>query len=148
MADLNNPCLACEIVAGCVRPPAGVVARWPGFVLHPLTGPCPIPGWLVLTTERHARGLYDLTEAESARLGVLVSHVQRAQREALGADHAYAVVLGDALHHVHVHLIPRMPGTPENLRGARALLADPKDARPLAEIEKAAAAVGAVLSKT
>lgn len=145
--DLNDPCLACEIVAGRVRPPGGVVLREGGLVVHGFAGPSPVRGWLVVTTERHARALYDLTPDEASALGAMEARVQRAQREALGADHAYAFAIGDALHHVHVHLVPRFEGGPAHLRGTRVFDAKPEDARPVDEIEAAAAAVARALAR-
>jgi histidine triad (HIT) family protein len=40
------------------------------------------------------------------------ARASRALREAAGADHVYAAVIGDAVPHLHVHLLPRFPGTP------------------------------------
>lgn len=145
--DLNSPCLACEIVAGRVRPPGGVLLREDGLVVHGFAGESPVRGWVVLTPARHARGLYDLTPTEAARLGAMTARIQRAQRSALGADHAYAFAIGDALHHVHVHLVPRFPDAPAHLRGARVFDAKPEDARPEAEIEAAAAALADALAR-
>ena len=144
--DLNAPCLACEIVAGRVRPPGGVVLREDGLVVHGFAGASPVRGWLVLTTARHARGLYDLTPEEAARVGALSARVQRAQRAVLGADHAYAFAIGDALHHVHVHLVPRFADGPAHLRGTRVFDAKPEDVRPPDEIEAAAAALARALA--
>jgi histidine triad (HIT) family protein len=33
-------------------------------------------------------------------------------RDVGGAEHVYAAVIGDGLPHLHVHLLPRYPGTP------------------------------------
>jgi histidine triad (HIT) family protein len=33
-------------------------------------------------------------------------------REAAGAEHVYAQVIGDGVPHLHVHLVARYPGTP------------------------------------
>src|SRR5512138_824543 len=112
MADLNHPCLACRIVAGDVRPAGGIVWRGDGLTVHALAEPCPIAGWLVLTSDRHARALYDLEPG------------------ALGAEHVYALAIGDALHHFHVHLVPRFADTPLRLRGTGCFEARPDDALP------------------
>lgn len=141
MADPNDPCLACGIARGELRPPGGVVFRGHGFVVHGLAGPSPLRGWLVVSSERHARALDDLAEVELTRLGPLAARVARAQRAALGAEHVYAFVLGDVLRHFHLHLVPRFADTPEGLRGRRCFDALPGQARPAAEIEAAAAAV-------
>ena len=138
-------CVACEIVAGTRALPGGLLRREGGFAVHVLAGPCPLPGWLVLTSERHARAWYDLTAGELAALGPLAARVMRAQREALGAEHVYALAIGDVLPHFHLHLVPRFAATPDRLRGRAAFDARPDDARPEAELAEAARRVAAAL---
>jgi len=141
MADLNHPCLACRIVAGEVRPAGGIVWRGDGLTVHGLADPCPIPGWLVLTSDRHARALDDLEPGELAALGPAAARVMRAQRAALGAEHVYAFAMGDALHHFHLHLVPRFADTPVRLRGRGCFDARTEDALPGWRIVAAAEAV-------
>ena len=71
-------------------------------------------GWLIVEPKRHVAGLGDLTEDEAAAVGVLVSRLARALVELEGAEHVYSFVLGDGLAagHLHVHVMPRYPGTP------------------------------------
>ena len=57
----------------------------------------------------------------------------RAQRSALGAEHGYALALGDVLHHMHLPLIPRYATTPLRLRGRGAWDATPEEMLPEAE---------------
>lgn len=118
-----------------------------GFALHALDGPSPLPGWLVLTAERHCRALYDLDEAAAAALGPLVRRIMRAQLEALGAEHVYLFAIGDVLHHAHVHLVPRYAATPPRLRGRGAFEAAPEDMRPAEELAAAARLVGEALGR-
>ena len=146
MSDLNDPCLACEIVAGRVRPPGDVVWRDQRFVVHGAALSSPIRGWMILTTVRHARAIYDLTPEELAGVGPLAARVMNAQRTALGADHAYAYALGDKLHHFHLHLVPRFVDTPAHLRGGRLFTVGDEGALPAAEIEAAADALRARLA--
>ena len=61
---------------------------------------------------RHAPGLGDLTDAEAAALGVASAHLSRALMSVLPAEHAYAAIVGDQVPHLHLHLLPRYPGTP------------------------------------
>jgi len=147
MADLNDPCLACQIVTGAVRPTGGVIARSGGLVLHGFADPSPISGWLVLTSARHARALYDLDEAELRELGPFAARVMNAQRQALGAEHVYAIAIGDALLHFHLHLIPRYADTPIRLRGRKAFDAAPADALPVERIEEATVRVARALAR-
>jgi len=144
---VTRPCPACELVAARREVPGGILWRGGGFALHALTDPTPLPGWLVLTSERHARALYDLEPAELAALGPAAARVMAAQRAVLGADHVYAFAIGDVLHHFHLHLVPRYAETPERLRGRRCFEGRPEEMLPAAEVERAARAVAAALAK-
>ncbi len=130
MAGPEDACLACRIVREDHRPPGGLLRREGGLVLHALADPTPLAGWLVLTSERHARAWYDLDAAELAALGPAAARVMRAQREALGAEHVYAFAIGDQLRHFHLHLVPRYADTPQRLRGRGAFDARADDALP------------------
>jgi diadenosine tetraphosphate (Ap4A) HIT family hydrolase len=140
-----SPCAACDLLRGARQAPGGVLARASGFALHALLDPSPIAGWVVLTSERHARAWYDLDAAELAALGPLAARVMAAQRAALGAEHVYAFAIGDVLHHFHLHLVPRFAGTPARLRGRGCFDARPEDLRPEAELAAAARTVAAAL---
>ena len=83
-------CTACDIVRGDRVPAGGVLRRGSRFVLHGLDGPTPLPGWLVLTSLRHARALYELDADELGLLGPASAAIMRAQRSVLGAEHVYA----------------------------------------------------------
>jgi diadenosine tetraphosphate (Ap4A) HIT family hydrolase len=140
-----NACTACEILRGTQPLPGGVLRREGGFALHLLADPSPVRGWLVLTSERHARAWYDLDGAELAALGPLAARVMAAQRAVLGAEHVYAFAIGDVLRHFHLHLVPRHADTPERLRGRRCFEGRPEDMRPEAELVAAGRAVAAAL---
>lgn len=69
-------------------------------------------GYLFVEPRRHAPGMADLTDAEARAAGWWCTQASRALREVAGAEHVYAAVIGDGVPHLHVHLIPRYPGTP------------------------------------
>ena len=138
-------CTACELLAGGRSVPGGLLWRGGGLVLHALDGPCPIPGWLVLTAERHCRALYDLDAEATAALGQVAQEVMLAQRAALGAEHVYAFAIGDQLQHFHLHLVPRYAATPSRLRGRGAFDATQADALPPGEVAAAARLVAEAL---
>jgi len=135
------PCPACELVAGRREATGGILWRSGGFALHTLTDPTPLRGWLVLTSERHARAWYDLEPAELSALGGVAARVMAAQRAALQAEHVYAFAIGDLLHHFHLHLVPRYADTPERLRGRRCFEGLPGDMFPADEVARCAHAV-------
>jgi histidine triad (HIT) family protein len=69
-------------------------------------------GHIFVEPRRHAPGLADLREDEAASVGLWCARASRALREVAGAEHVYAAVIGDGVPHLHVHLLPRYPGTP------------------------------------
>lgn len=69
-------------------------------------------GHVFVEVRRHVAGLGQLGEAEASAVGVLVNDLSSALRTA-GAEHVYAHVYGDGVPHLHVHLISRYPGTPQ-----------------------------------
>ncbi|MFL5345524.1 MAG: HIT family protein [Hyalangium sp.] len=146
MSDVNDPCLGCAIVQGTTRPVGGILARAPGLVLHGVASPSPVPGWVVISSERHARALYELDDAVARELGAFAARVMRAQRQALGAEHAYAFAIGDVLRHFHLHLVPRFPDTPRHLWGRAVFDAPAEDHRSPEELEAAARTLAAALA--
>ncbi len=138
-------CIACDVVRGARRTPGGILHREGGLVLHALADPSPLRGWLVLTSERHARAWPDLDGAALAALGPLAARAMAAQRTALGAEHVYAFSIGDAVRHFHLHLVPRYADTPERLRGRRCFEGRAEDALPEPELEAAARVIGAAM---
>lgn len=76
-------------------------------------------GQLLVEPRRHAPGLADLTDAEARAVGLWCARASRALRDMAGAEHVYAAVFGDGVPHLHVHLLPRFPGTPREYWGVR-----------------------------
>jgi diadenosine tetraphosphate (Ap4A) HIT family hydrolase len=141
----RDACLACDLVAGTRSPPGGILLREGGLALHALADASPIRGWLVLTSERHARAWYNLDAEALASLGPLAARVMAAQRRALGAEHVYAFAIGDVLRHFHLHLVPRYADTPDRLRGRGAFDARREEMLDLREVERAVVAIGGAL---
>ena len=139
-------CVLCRVVAGTEPVPGGVLLREGGFALHAVAAPSPVRGWLVLSSLRHVRAVYALDEGESSALGPLMAKVMRAQVQALGAEHVYAFAIGDAVHHCHVHLVPRFADTPAHLRGVAIFKAPADAALEEPTLADAARAVKAALS--
>ena len=71
-------------------------------------------GYLMLTPRRHVAGFADLTEEESAAVGRCITRLSRALKT-LGAERVYLAVVGHGVPHLHIHLIPRWPGTPADV---------------------------------
>jgi diadenosine tetraphosphate (Ap4A) HIT family hydrolase len=80
-----------------------------------------LEGWLVLVLRRHVASLAELTEEEAAELGPLVRSTSRALGAVVGCERTYMVLFAESpFHrHVHVHIVPRMPGMPDEIQGPR-----------------------------
>lgn len=76
-------------------------------------------GWVTIETQRHIPELGDMTDREAERFGRLVARSGRAILAATEAEHVYAFVIGHGIPHLHLHLIPRYPGTPRQYWGQR-----------------------------
>jgi len=69
-------------------------------------------GHLFVEPKRHAPGFADLTDAEARSAGSWCRLASRALRQVAGAEHVYSAVIGDAVPHLHIHLMAKYPGTP------------------------------------
>lgn len=77
-----------------------------------------LPGWLVVIAKRHVESFAELTGAEAAEFGPFLHRVSRALQEATGAVKTYTILFAEHPEHPHVHLhvIPRSAGMPEESR--------------------------------
>ena len=79
-------------------------------------------GHLVVEPKRHVEGLANLTADEAAVLGRVVSALATALCSSEGAEQVSSFAFGDGSEpHLHVHVVPRYPGTPQEYRGLRIL---------------------------
>lgn len=109
-------CLVCQEHSGEVAVPGGhlladdhVVA----FHVPPLSGPSYL-GHLLVTSRRHCADFSGLERDEAASMGVAIS-ICSAALKALGAERVYVATVGHGVAHLHVHLLPRWPETPDGV---------------------------------
>jgi histidine triad (HIT) family protein len=81
-----------------------------GHVLPDLSDGPVYLGHLVVEPRRHVPGLADLTPDEAAALGRWAASAAKA----LEAEHVYSSIVGHRIDHLHLHLVPRYPGTPRD----------------------------------
>jgi diadenosine tetraphosphate (Ap4A) HIT family hydrolase len=117
----QTDCFICRKHRGEAPAPGGPIYEtelvWASHGYHPERNASPYLGHVVVEPRRHAPGLADLDEEEAAAVGIAVSRVARAIVESEGAEWVYAAVLGHHTPHLHVHLMPRYPGTPREYWG-------------------------------
>ncbi|WP_053365636.1 HIT family protein [Bacillus sp. FJAT-27245] len=82
-------------------------------------------GHVMIDLKRHAPTLADMEPEEAKAFGLIMSRVSKGLKECEGGEHIYAVVSGNAVPHLHMHLVPRYPGTPEEFWGPFAVYDSP-----------------------
>ena len=116
-AETQTDCFICRKHRGEELAPGGPILDddlvWSSHGYHPERNRKPYLGHIVVESKRHAPAFADLTDEEAAAVGIAIARVSRAIRASEGAEHIYLVVMGHHTPHLHVHLIPRYPGTPK-----------------------------------
>lgn len=74
-------------------------------------------GYIMAELKRHTPDLAEQTDEEAQALGLLIARLSRALKQSEQAEHIYALVSGHGANHLHMHLIPRYPGTPREYWG-------------------------------
>jgi histidine triad (HIT) family protein len=119
----TNACFACDTIRQGAAAEGGVIYEDDlvyAVHAHLMGRSEAYLGYLIAEPRRHVVGLGELTDAEAAALGRLVNDLAGALRAVEGAEHVYSFVFGDGqVRHLHVHLVPRYPDTPEEYRGLR-----------------------------
>lgn len=115
----KKSCLACDVLAGKVQPPGGIIHRdslW--LVDHALgakpSDPIPLKGFLIVCPVRHVEHLAQLTDEEQAVFGLLLKDVATAVTRVLKPEKTHVCSFGEDVGHVHWYVIPRMPGMPKS----------------------------------
>ena len=125
MEDPNTPkqCKTCELIA---RRDTGTAPVWDNILRTPYwdvvhSYNTSLPGWLVLVARRHVAAIDELTDEESAELGVLLRRSSVALREVTGCVKTYVMQFAEAEghNHVHFHIVPRMANQPDDRRSTK-----------------------------
>jgi diadenosine tetraphosphate (Ap4A) HIT family hydrolase len=81
-------CLACDLTAGRVPPPGGVIHQGRTWIVEHCVGPLGV-GTLIVKPARHVTGLDELTDDEADELGPLLQRTSRVVRALTGAEQIY-----------------------------------------------------------
>lgn len=131
-------CLACRQQGRLDLPPREDLvhsAHW--RVVHAFDST--LRGWLVLLPTRHVTDFAELTPGAADELGSLVRRLSLALEAVTGCVKTYVMQFAEAegFGHLHVHLVPRAPDHPAELRGPRVVgYLSPDPARWLPESER------------
>ncbi len=110
-------CLVCQEISGEIVVPGELLhAGKLTVVFHvpPLNTDSVHLGYLMVSPRRHVEDFAGVTTEEAASVGVEISRWSKTLKDA-GAERVYVAVVGHDVAHLHVHLIPRWPGTPTDI---------------------------------
>lgn len=86
------------------------------IVAHYLTSkeaPTMYKGHVFIEPKRHILCYSQFNDAEAAELGTLIHKTGKALKEELKAEHIYMFSIMHLAPHLHIHMVPRYEGTPE-----------------------------------
>ncbi|WP_226087682.1 HIT family protein [Mesobacillus sp. S13] len=118
-----NDCFICKKHAGMIQT-SGMTIYEDEFVYvgHIDRNGNPIYlGHIMIDLKRHVPTLGEMNMEEAKVFGMTMAKVSKALMESEGAEHIYSFVSGDAVPHLHMHLVPRYPGTPKEYWGPNAV---------------------------
>jgi diadenosine tetraphosphate (Ap4A) HIT family hydrolase len=79
----------------------------------------------MIDLKRHVPTLAEMNPEEAKAFGVIMARLSKALKEVEKAEHVYALVSGNAVPHLHMHLVARYPNTPEQYWGPFAVYESP-----------------------
>ena len=100
-------CLSCDILAGRVTEPGGVIYEDEFWHVGSVIRPVFWPGFLVVKLKRHSEHLSELTPEEAAALGPVLRATCSAVASVLEPAKVYVCSFGDGVKHVHFWILPR-----------------------------------------
>lgn len=126
----DNSCYSCEALRGerHISPRQRIFEGEWWVVEH--AWPTSVVGWVVLVLRRHVGALHELAADEFTEMGTLLARVVQALHAETGCAKEYLACFAEAEHfqHVHIHVVPRATGLPQELQGPRIFtLLDPAD---------------------
>jgi len=108
-----DDCFICRKHRGDVAMPGGPVYEddllYAGHAAPPPGDAEAYLGSLLVEPKRHVKGLAELTDKEAQRMGLALARLSRALTATEGAEHVYLFVLGHAVAHLHLWVVPRYP---------------------------------------
>ncbi|MFX3675021.1 MAG: HIT family protein [Paenisporosarcina sp.] len=70
-------------------------------------------GHIMIDLKRHVATLGEMNKQEAMIFGWTMARVSKALQKSEQAEHVYALVSGNSVPHVHMHLVARYPNTPK-----------------------------------
>jgi diadenosine tetraphosphate (Ap4A) HIT family hydrolase len=87
------------------------------FEVRHIDPPWGVAGWMMLVARRHVAGPAHFNDQEARAFGPLLRHLSRSLEQVTGALRIYTAALGEAVPHLHCHLVPRYAQMPLGAKG-------------------------------
>lgn len=110
-------CIACDVVAGRLAAPGGVIYEDEYWMLDHAVSPVPLNGFLILKPKRHVEHFGALTVEEATPFGPLLRAAYAALQQVTGAEKVHVTSFGESVRHIHWYLLPRRAGMPASATG-------------------------------
>ncbi len=105
---MGEGCLACDLAAGRLPLPAGLIHRTDSWLVEHCVGPLGL-GTLIVKPERHVTTVADLSPTEAAELGPLLRHASWVASQLMAAEQVYNCLwshAGGVAGHIHYVVQP------------------------------------------
>jgi histidine triad (HIT) family protein len=113
---LHDPaCALCRSIIAPDRAPP--LWRDDLFEVRHIDPPWGVAGWMMLVAHRHVAGPAHFNDAEARAFGPLLRQLSRTLQQVTGALRIYTAALGEAVPHLHCHLVPRREEMPLGAKG-------------------------------
>ncbi len=107
-----SACALCAAVKN--EPPLWQSDLW--MVRH-IEPPHGLAGWMQMVAKRHVASVAAMNDAEAASFGPTLRWLEKTLQEVSSAERIYTAALGEAVPHLHVHMVPRYVTMPKDVRG-------------------------------
>ncbi|MGD0439339.1 MAG: HIT family protein [Acidimicrobiales bacterium] len=114
---MSDTCIICQEQAGEVEVPGGYLLEDEdvvAFHVPPLSDRTCYLGHLLVTPRRHCPDFAGLDRHEAQAVGAAIATCSAALKR-LGTERVYVATIGHRVGHLHVHLLARWPGTPDDV---------------------------------
>ena len=105
----ESGCISCEILAGKLTVPGGVIYENAYWHVDSVTRPVCWQGFIIVKLKRHCEQIADLTIEEAETLGPVLQATCAALMDELKPAKVYVCSFGDGIKHIYFWLLPRYP---------------------------------------
>ena len=112
----DTDCRICDANSGAIEVPGGFLFQDDLWLVRHSAPPYGVAGWLTVQSRRHVAEPADFNDAEARNFGPMLRYFEGVLREITGALRIYTAAMGESSPHLHCHMVPRYPETPNGAK--------------------------------